>query len=181
MRQNCSVKVADDKPEALPVLFFERIDILIEDIIFGLLFAIPIIAASIADIRTRQIPYWIFPTVFGVGVIRVIVCNLSWVSAVIGLIIGWVPLYIMARIKQGGVGGGDIFFAASSGFFLGFQGTLSTLIFALSLFLICAMILTARKKIKKGDPLPFVPFLAIGCAAAYILNVTGVMANEMWY
>ena len=92
----------------------------------------------------------------------------GWVDMLIGAGVGGGLLLVLAVISGGGMGGGDVKFAAALGFWLGWPGILLCLLIsfvaggAISLFLLLAK-LRGRK-----DFIPFGPFIALGAWVALL-------------
>ena len=92
----------------------------------------------------------------------------GFVDMLIGAGVGGGLLLVLAVISGGGMGGGDVKFAAALGFWLGWPGILLCLLIsfvaggAISLFLLLAK-LRGRK-----DFIPFGPFIALGAWVALL-------------
>ena len=111
-----------------------------------------------------------FPLIV-IGLIFSILPNtdVSWISAVMGSLSGFILFFGTAFIFQkttgkDGLGGGDIKLIAAIGAFLGVWGTLFTVLFSSFIALVILIILRHDNK----KPFPFGPFLIIG-ALTYIL------------
>lgn len=88
--------------------------------------------------------------------------TISFVNSLIGLFIGGGIFFLIAFIKRGGMGGGDIKLMAMIGSFLGWQGSLMTILISSIAGSIIGIILLLRKKKGIKDIIPFGPFLAFG-------------------
>ena len=92
----------------------------------------------------------------------------GWVDMLIGAGVGGGMLLVLAVVSGGGMGGGDVKFAAALGFWLGWPEILLCLLIsfvvggAISLFLLLAK-LRGRK-----DFIPFGPFIALGAWVALL-------------
>lgn len=82
-------------------------------------------------------------------------------AAVMGLI------YFASR---GAMGSGDVFFAVAISPWLGFPYVLSTLLIAFTIGAIIAIILMALKIKKRGEAVPFIPFLVISAIANFFVG-----------
>ena len=71
-------------------------------------------------------------------------------------------LYILAVASRGGMGGGDIKFLAMMGSFLGWGRGLLALFIGALIGAIVGIACIAAGKQKRGEPIPFGPYLAIG-------------------
>jgi prepilin signal peptidase PulO-like enzyme (type II secretory pathway) len=81
------------------------------------------------------------------------------------LVIGLLSIWIL---KKEGMGGGDIKLAAACGLYMGLERTVVSFFITSYLAFIIVMILFAAGKLKKGQYLPFGPFLSAGAIIATI-------------
>ncbi len=100
-------------------------------------------------------------------VLRILVPLDPWWSPIAGALVGFFLLYAIAVISKGGMGGGDIKLFGVLGIVLGLQGTLLTLFFAAFLGSILGLVGMALKKVKRGKPIPFGPFIVVGALISY--------------
>ncbi len=142
-------------------------------------FAIPgtialwlLLELSISDIKYRIVPdqYLILLAVTGLGFMSY---HSSWVEALIGAAIGFALMGLIAGLgrlfyQKMALGGGDIKLYAVLGFLTGIKGVL--FIFVVSTFVSAGffVIQLSRRKIKKTDTMPMVPYIA-GAACLYIV------------
>lgn len=92
------------------------------------------------------------------------------VDALLGFLLGGAILYLIALISRGGMGGGDIKFAAVLGLWFGWKFILSTLFFSFLLGGVISVLLLLLKVKNRRDEIPFGPFMA---AAAWISYLYG--------
>ncbi len=127
---------------------------------------------SIADIKYRIVPdqLLILLAVTGLGFLQY---HSSWIQAVYGALIGFALMGIIAGVgrllyQKMALGGGDIKLYAVLGLIGGPKGIL--FIFVVSTLVSAAwfVVQLARKKMKKTDTQPMVPYIA-AAAAAYIV------------
>lgn len=107
---------------------------------------------------------------------------LDW-SAFIGGAILFSFLLLIAVVSRGGMGGGDIKLALAIGLALGWQLALVALVLAILLGGLPATIMLAFGK--KGQALPFGPFLALGAWVAmffgsYIIELYIALSLSLW-
>ncbi len=93
----------------------------------------------------------------------------GFMNSLLGVLIGGGVLLFMAWISpflfgKEGLGGGDIKFLAMVGAFLGWQAALSTLMLASIVGAVLGILLLAFKVLKRGQYIPFGPYLALGAA-----------------
>lgn len=111
-------------------------------------------------------------------VIRLTIAPLSpWWDSFLGAIVGFVLLLIIAIVSRGGMGGGDIKLFAVIGIVVGWKGVLLTLIFACLFGTIIAGTMLLIGHLKRGEPIPFGPYITIGALITYFYG------NEIlhWY
>ncbi len=126
---------------------------------------------AVIDFRTRTIPDALTVVVFIAGIL------FHWLR-VGGSIPTLAPLilagFFLAQwlVSRGRwVGTGDILLAAAIGMLVGrVQGALWTLILAYAFGASIAIVLLSLKKLRRGDMIPFGPFLVLGAYVAIILN-----------
>ena len=138
------------------------------------LFSCFLIMASVWDIRKREIPDTLSAFVFCTGLLSFTPDKLA------GILLG-LPLLIAALGKKGGMGGGDIKFAAAAGFVLGLPVGTAGLVFGLSAAIlyhlaICAIRRFNNMKLPAASQtsLPLAPFLSAGFITAYFMNYGGL-------
>ncbi len=97
-----------------------------------------------------------------------------WTGAVgfasmwIGAAAGGGLLLVLAIISRGGMGGGDVKFAAALGFWLGWPGTLLGLFIGFVLGGIISLLLLVSGLRGRKDLIPFGPFIAVGAWVALL-------------
>ena len=104
----------------------------------------------------------------------------GWVNSLIGLLVGGGVLLALAWVSpflfgKEGIGGGDIKFLAMVGVFLGWQQAILTLMVGSVVGAVVGIILLATKVLKKGQYIPFGPYLALGGLIAV------VWGTELWH
>ncbi len=89
-------------------------------------------------------------------------------SGIIGFFVGGIFLFTIAVVSRGGMGGGDIKLASVMGLFLGWKYLLLALMLAFSAGAVAGGFLLLTGSKKKGDPIPFGPYLAAGAAVSVL-------------
>ena len=102
---------------------------------------------------------------------------LGWVSMLVGAGVGGGLLLLLAVLSRGGMGGGDVKFAAALGFWLGWPGTLLGLFLGFVLGGAISVLLLVTGLRGRKDFIPFGPFIAIG---AWIALLYGKQILD-WY
>jgi len=130
------------------------------------------VAASVIDIRKREIPDNINIMIALTGLLTFSPVKL------LGILIA-LPFLITAMLCKGRLGGGDIKFMAAAGFALGFEASVAAVIIGLTASLIyCAGVYLCRLffctgRRERNMAFPLAPFLSTGCLAAFILQTGG--------
>jgi Flp pilus assembly protein protease CpaA len=136
-------------------------------------FAALLVIAAIKDAQTKEIPKIIWIAIFMVAVLRVVSGQMTYISAVLGLIAAGLPLLAMAYFKRGSVGGGDIKLAAAAGLFLGENGAIFMIVSATLLFWIVMKILLKQGKVSPKDGVALGPYVAVCSIILYISILIG--------
>nr|WP_242691190.1 A24 family peptidase [Cytobacillus praedii] len=127
-----------------------------------------LIIIFVTDITYMLIPDKILAVFAGIFLIERLLIPLSpWWDSLLGAAIGFTLLLVIAIISKGGMGGGDIKLFALIGFIIGTKAMVLAFFLATlygSLFGIVGLLL---KKVKRGKPIPFGPFIAAGTLTAY--------------
>ena len=154
---------------------FARYGVSVESLLYCLLFS-ALLALSVIDFRTYEIPTGFNYFILTLGLIRVATDMENWLEYAIGLVAVSLVLYLIYRISNGAaIGGGDVRLMAATGLLLGWKR--NVLAFLLGC-IIGSVIHVARMKISKADHvLAMGPYLAVGVAIAVMWG------NEMiaWY
>lgn len=142
---------------------------LLAALLFVGLWALLLIA--VIDFRTRTIPDALTVIVFIAGIVfhwfRVGGSIPTLAPLILGLF--FLSQWLISRGQW--VGTGDILLAAAIGMLVGtVQGALWTLILAYAFGASVAIVLLSLKKLRRGDMIPFGPFLVLG---AYVVIILG--------
>ena len=130
-----------------------------------------LVIISISDIKTMLIPNKVlvfFLIVFSIT--RFISPLDPWWDSLIGAAVGFGILLVIAIISKGGMGGGDIKLFGVLGLALGLSGTLLTLFLASFIGAAAGIVGLLTKKVKKGQPVPFGPFIAMGALLSFFFH-----------
>lgn len=135
-----------------------------ETLLYCLLFS-ALLALSVIDSRTYEIPFGINLFILALGLIRVIADYANWLDYGIGLLSVSLFLYLIYFLTKGrGIGGGDIKLMAACGLLLGWK--LNILAFLLGC-IIGAIVHLIRMKLTKADHvLAMGPYLSVGVMIA---------------
>lgn len=179
--RKCKTKLSVQYPliEALNgvlyLVVFTRYGLSIDSLLYCLLFS-ALLALSVIDFRTYEIPVGFNYFILALGLVRVATDYTNWLQYVIGLVAVSFVLYLIYQISKGAaIGGGDVKLMAATGLLLGWQRNL------LAFLLGCvfgSVIHIIRMKVSKADHiLAMGPYLSLGVAIA------ALWGNEMisWY
>lgn len=135
-----------------------------------------LVAAAFTDWRTMTIPDGLIIALLIVGAVQLAATILTgvfgnWLDYVIGFFAGGVPLLLLALLftyvfKKEAFGGGDIKLMAAAGLITGWELVVTSYIIGIILGGIAGVVLLASGKKKRGDEMPFGPYLAIGILAS---------------
>lgn len=164
--RSCKQKISVQYPViellngVLYCIVFAVYGISVEALLYALL-ASALIALSVIDFRTYEIPVGINVFILALGLIRIVTDYVEWPDYAVGFLIVSGFLYIVHLVTKGrGIGGGDIKLMAVSGLLLGWKQIL--LAFVLGC-IIGSVIHIARMKIGgQGHVLAFGPYLSMG-------------------
>lgn len=179
--RSCKQKISVQYPliellnGVLYCIVFAVYGISVEALLYALL-ASALIALSVIDFRTYEIPVGINIFILALGLIRIVTDYADWLDYAVGLLIVSGFLYIVHLVTKGrGIGGGDIKLMAAAGLLLGWK--LILLAFVLGC-IIGSVVHIARMKISgQGHMLAFGPYLSVG------IIISALAGEQMiaWY
>lgn len=179
--RRCKAKISVQYPVVetlngiLYLIVYWRFGFCVETLLYCLM-ASALLALSVIDFRTFEIPAGFNVFIAGLGLVRVLTDLSNWKEYAIGFFVISAPLYLLYIITKGrGIGGGDIKLMAASGLLLGWQCTILAFIVGC---IIGSVIHVLRMKITKADRvLAMGPYLSIGI---YICALWGTQMLD-WY
>lgn len=125
-----------------------------------------LIIVSTIDVRHQIIPNNIVIVILIIACLLMFIHDISFVNAIIGMLVGGGILFLLALIP-GTIGGGDIKLMFALGLFLGPQKVIVALFLAFILAAIISILLLIFKIKGRKDHIPLGPFLAVGCFVAF--------------
>ncbi|MBR1930737.1 MAG: prepilin peptidase [Lachnospiraceae bacterium] len=148
----------------LYLIVFWKYELSIDSLLYCLLFS-ALLALSVIDFRTYEIPVGFNYFILALGLVRLLTDMGNWPDYVIGLIAVSIVLYLIYVVSKGAaIGGGDVKLMAATGLVLGWKR--NVLAFILGCIL-GSILHTIRMKVsKEGHLLAMGPYLAIGVAIA---------------
>jgi prepilin signal peptidase PulO-like enzyme (type II secretory pathway) len=132
-----------------------------------IVFSIFALIITVVDVRSFRIPdLLVFPCYGILLIIRVAADPSGLPAALAASLLCGLFFYIVRRIS-GGLGIGDIKYAALIGLFCGLPRAGAAFLCSAVLGLLAVSVLRLAGKSAPGQPVPFAPFLSIGAIAAY--------------
>lgn len=146
----------------------------------GLVYTLPVFAAltcvlivlTVIDWRHMIIPNGLIIALLVIGVIQIAASFFvrgfeNWLYYVIGFFAGGLPLLLIALfcsyvLKKEAFGGGDIKLMAAAGLVLGWKFVITSYIIGIVTGAVFSVILLSSGRKKRGDEIPFGPFLSFG-------------------
>lgn len=139
-----------------------------------------LIVISFIDYRRMIIPNGLVIALLIIGVVQLAATIITgvfgdWLDYVIGFFAGGVPLLLIMLfctylLKKDAFGGGDLKLMAAAGLIIGWRLIITSYTIGIILGAIAGVILLATGKKKRGDQIPFGPFLSIGIAASVFIG-----------
>jgi len=151
---------------------------------FGLEWRLPVymaltallIVISAIDVRTMEIPDGLIIAGFIVGAMQLAATAITgvfgnWTAYAAGLFAGALPLLLIALIaslilRRDAMGGGDIKLMAFCGLIIGWKLVIPAYLIGIIGGAIISVALMAAGQKKRGDEIPFAPFLSFGVTAS---------------
>ncbi|MBP2240591.1 leader peptidase (prepilin peptidase)/N-methyltransferase [Cytobacillus eiseniae] len=125
----------------------------------------------VSDFSYMLIPDKVLLVFTGLFLVERIFLPLSpWWDSAAGAAVGFILLLFIAIISKGGMGGGDIKLFAVIGFALGVKLVLLSFFLATLFGALFGLVGMLLGKVKKGKPIPFGPYIAIGTIVAYFFG-----------
>ena len=134
----------------------------------ALLFISLLVIVTVSDIAYMLIPdkillFFLIPLI----VLRVFEPLNPWWDSIVGAVVGFGVLFLIAIVSKGGMGGGDIKLFFVIGIVLGWVPTLLTLFLASIIGTVIGVISLRRTKQSRKTPIPFGPSIAIAAIISY--------------
>ncbi|MBQ7920007.1 MAG: prepilin peptidase [Lachnospiraceae bacterium] len=179
--RQCKAKISIQYPiiEALNgilyILVFMKCGVSVDSLLYCLLFS-ALLALSVIDFRTYEIPVGINYFILGLGILRVITDLPGWKGYLIGFLAVSVFLYLIYMLSGGrAMGGGDVKLMAACGLVLGWKLIIPA--FLLGCILGSVIHILRMRFTGEDHVLAMGPYLAMGIA------ICALYGNEMitWY
>jgi leader peptidase (prepilin peptidase)/N-methyltransferase len=135
----------------------------------ALAFLTALIAVTAIDLAHQIIPDAItLPGIVAGLVVNLATGRVAWLDSGLGIAVGGGLFLVIIVVSGGGMGGGDMKLGAMFGAFLGWKVTLVALFVAVVLGGGVALVLMLAGRMRRKDPIPFGPFLAVGGAVGLL-------------
>ena len=138
------------------------------ELVVALLFVSLLVIINVSDIAYMLIPNSILLFFLPFFIVARIISPLEpWWDSLLGAVIGFSILLLIAIVSKGGIGGGDIKLFLLIGIVLGTVHTLLTLFLASIVGMIVGIIVLKVRGQGRKTPVPFGPSIAVGALLAY--------------
>ncbi|MDN7240356.1 prepilin peptidase [Planococcus sp. N028] len=149
-----------------------------QELIIAILFVSLLVIITVSDIAYMLIPDKVLlPFAAVLLVLRFIIPLDTWWDSLLGAVVGFSLLFLIAVVSKGGMGGGDIKLFFAIGLVVGTMGTLMTLFFASIIGAVVGIIQLRITKQGRKTPIPFGPSIAVGALIVYFYGF-GILE---WY
>ena len=143
------------------------------ELIVAIIFISLLMIITVSDLYYMLIPDKILLFFLPIIILLRILSPLDpWYDMFIGAAVGYVLLAVIIIVSKGGMGAGDMKLFGVIGFVLGWKNVLLTFFFAALFGAIVGGILMLTKKIKRGQPIPFGPFIVLAALLTYFYGQT---------
>lgn len=123
---------------------------------------------TVSDMKYMLIPDKILAVFGGIFLMeRIFIPLTPWWDSLLGAVIGFSLLLVIATVSKGGMGGGDVKLFAVLGLVVGTKTILLSFFLATFYGAVFGLIGMLFKLVSKRKPIPFGPFIAIGTLTAY--------------
>ncbi|MCH4825629.1 MAG: prepilin peptidase [Planococcus sp. (in: firmicutes)] len=148
------------------------------ELIVAILFVSLLVIITVSDIAYMLIPDKVLlPFAVVLLVLRFVIPLDPWWNSLLGAVVGFSLLFLIAIVSKGGMGGGDIKLFFVIGLVLGLGGTLMTLFFASVIGSIVGIVQLQVTKKGRKSPIPFGPSIAAAAIIVYFWG-DGILT---WY
>ena len=143
-----------------------------------------LVVNTLTDIESGEV-FDLFAAVPGVVCLLLRIAGGKWavLDGVLGALAGWGVFAVIILLSRGGMGWGDAVFMGGIGAVLGLRFTLLAFYLGIMAGGLWAVILLVIGRVKwgRGDTLPLVPFLSVGCFLTMIFGpeIFGWLSGRM--
>lgn len=127
------------------------------------LFVFLLYLAVLWDLRERMIPDWIPLSGIGAGfLLSIFLLRQEWFMPLLGVLVAGGLMLVVALIRYGKLGGGDIKLAAMMGAFLGPQSALLAILISAVAGFVVGAVLIFTGRLERDATVAYAPFLFLG-------------------
>ena len=185
--KNCGTSISIKYPlfECATATLFTISPLLVgwsKELLIALLLISLVIIITISDLEKMIIPNKVLLFFAGIMlIIRIFIPTEPWWDAYLAAIIGFLLLLLIAIVSKGGMGGGDVKLFFVLGLFVGIKGVFFTLFFASLFGLTFGLIMMAKQKLQRKQPIPFGPFIGLAALVVYYMEEElSVFLDWLW-
>ncbi|QDQ01899.1 prepilin peptidase [Lysinibacillus fusiformis] len=148
------------------------------EFVVAILFMSLFVIVVVSDLAYMLIPDKVLIFFLPLLIIGRVVSPLTpWWDSLVGAVVGFGILYLIAVLSRGGMGGGDIKLFFLIGLVLGALETLLTLFLAATIGMIVGIVVLRLRQQGRKTPIPFGPSIALAAVVVYFFG--DAMIN--WY
>ena len=149
------------------------------ELVVALLFISLLVIINVSDIAYMLIPNKILLFFLPLLIVGRIFSPLSpWWDSIVGALVGFGILYLIAVVSKGGMGGGDIKLFFLLGIVLGTWNSLLTLFLASFIGMFVGIIVLKKRGQGRKTPVPFGPSIAVAAVIVYFYGEA--LINWYW-
>ncbi|MBD7983031.1 prepilin peptidase [Sporosarcina sp. Sa2YVA2] len=138
------------------------------ELLIAILFISMLVIITVSDIAYMLIPDKVLlPFAITLLVLRLVIPLSPWWDSLLGAVVGFGVLFLIAVVSKGGMGGGDIKLFFVIGLVLGTANTLLTLFLASVIGSIAGIYILKKTGKGRKTPVPFGPSIALAAIIAY--------------
>lgn len=138
------------------------------ELIVAIIFMSLLMIIFVSDISYMLIPNKVLVFFLPIIIVaRIFIPLEPWYDAIIGALVGYVLLAIIIIASKGGMGAGDMKLFGVMGIVLGWKSILLTFFLAALFGAVIGGMLMLFKKVKRGEPIPFGPFIVLAAIITY--------------
>ncbi|MEW5985600.1 MAG: A24 family peptidase [Chloroflexota bacterium] len=125
---------------------------------------------ALIDLRSHRVPNKLVYPAMGVALlVHAVPPGRETLNTLLGGVIGLAPFLLVALLRPGGMGGGDVKLAALTGLTAGFPQAAWAISIAILLGGVTAMALLVTRRGRLDTGIPYAPFLCLGAILALLL------------
>ncbi|MCP8617937.1 prepilin peptidase [Salirhabdus salicampi] len=141
------------------------------ELLVSLTFITMLLIITVSDLAYMLIPNKVVFFFFVLFIIeRTFVPLQPWYDSMLGAVVAFLLLLLIALVSRGGMGGGDIKLFAVIGYALGMKLAILAFFFSAFLGAVVGLIGMALGLVKRKKPIPFGPFISVGSLLAYFFG-----------